>query len=90
MEVTWSEPEQGNYANITKYRVEVKKEWEDGKEVEGGEWKTVCTTSAQWDQTIKLSQVKTMELDIDCLRAIAVNCEGESEPSDVTQCSYDF
>jgi len=74
--VTWSEPELGNYAAITKYKVE-------GRDKEG-QWKLLGRISSEFGLEMKFFDYKS--LAVDQVRIVAVNLNGESPPGDASEC----
>jgi len=71
LDVTWTEPEQGKFATLTMYRVE-------GKCVTG-EWREVGRISVDFGKRLIVLDYKKM--NIQSIRVISINNDGESVPS---------
>lgn len=74
--ITWAPPAEGGYRALTKYRVE------GGNK--GQDWRILGTISSgrekQWMRKMEIFDFK--QLNFNLVRVIAVNGDGESEPSD--------
>ena len=76
--ITWAPPAEGGYRDLTEYRVE------GGNK--GQDWRILgtCVVSyydkIQWDRKMKIFDFK--RLHFNQVRVIAVNNDGESEPSE--------
>ena len=74
--ITWAPPAVGGYRVLTKYRVE------GGNK--GQDWRILGTVTSgrekQWKRKMKIFDFK--QLNFNLVRVIAVNGDGESEPSD--------
>ena len=70
--ITWSAPEQGNYKEVTEYRVECREENQD--------WTRLGNIAAMCDRRLDIFDWKNPHFNQ--VRVIAINNDGESEPSD--------
>ena len=77
--ISWEAPEAGTYTDITEYMVEGIQQNIGLLSSKKENWLSLGTVSARWKREMKIYDYKS--LSFNQVRVVAVNKEGESEPS---------
>ena len=79
MIISWEAPEAGTYTDLTEYRVEGNKQEMGLLSSKTEDWRALGTIAARWKREKKIYNYKS--LSFNQVRVVAINKEGESEPS---------